>query len=125
MLKSGEQLAHFAITTLEGRHVEYRDLWQQRNLVLISVPAEDARAPRLAEWSEAAAATRGPDNEWLITTDTVCGVGRPGVVVADQWGEVHFSAEARTTAELPGGDDLVEWLQYLEHRCPECEGEAK
>jgi hypothetical protein len=44
------------------------------------------------------------------------------VLFADRWGEVvHVEA----TAELPAATALLEWLDYVERRCPECEGEAR
>jgi len=46
------------------------------------------------------------------------------LVVADWWGEVHVATAIRT-AGLPPPDELLEWLDYIETRCPECEAESR
>jgi hypothetical protein len=49
----------------------------------------------------------------------------PGVVVADRWGEIVHVATTSQVDILTSPEDLLDWLDYLEKRCPECEGEAK
>jgi hypothetical protein len=44
----------------------------------------------------------------------------PGLVVADRWGEIVHVAR-----EVPRVADVLDWLDHLEQRCPECEGEAR
>lgn len=48
--------------------------------------------------------------------------GAATVVVADEWGEVYQAWDAADGHELPGVDELVEWLQFVGIQCPECEG---
>jgi hypothetical protein len=43
------------------------------------------------------------------------------VLVADRWGEIVCLERARSVAI----DDLLGWLEFVEQRCPECEGEAR
>lgn len=119
-------MPRFEVTTLDGRRVRYADVWQHRNLVLITIPSGQAAqaGERMGDWRNAAAAVQGPDNEWIVTSGEVEGVARPGVLVADQWGEIHFVTEAATSADLPSGEELLEWLEYVQHQCPECQGEA-
>jgi hypothetical protein len=50
----------------------------------------------------------------------VTGVPRPGALVADRWGEVVHVEDGWPTVS-----SLLEWLDYVAHRCPECEGEAR
>jgi len=38
---------------------------------------------------------------------------------------VMHVAQAPDVAHLPVPDELVEWVDYVRHRCPECEGEAR
>jgi hypothetical protein len=45
--------------------------------------------------------------------------------VADRWGEIAYVAAAPHVTELPTASELIEWLDYVERRCPECEGEAR
>jgi hypothetical protein len=46
-------------------------------------------------------------------------------VVADRWGEIVHIAAPSGIAGLPDPGELLEWLDYVEHRCPECEGETR
>jgi hypothetical protein len=46
-------------------------------------------------------------------------------VVADRWGEIVFAEEKSDVADLPGPQELVDWLNYVMNQCPECEGEAR
>jgi hypothetical protein len=65
------------------------------------------------------------DTEWIVTRDAVEGLPCPGVVVADQWGEIAHVVRSLQVEDLPAPDELIEWVRYLQYRCPECEGEAK
>lgn len=127
MLKTGDDMPHFRAVTLEGRTFNYGDIWQRKNLVLIVVP--DTPSPelagRVAEWSDAGEHSIGDDSQWVITTDHVPGFRPPAVVVADKWSEIQFTRSGCSVADLPGGDELVEWLEYVRNQCPECQGEAK
>jgi hypothetical protein len=117
----GDLVPHFEVTTLAGDRFEYSSIWQRRNLVLVTLPSDSA-TPEHSAWL-APRARAAPDNDtaWVVTADRVAHVPYPGVVVADQWGEVvHVAA-----APLPSPDEVAQWVHGLEMRCPECEGEAK
>jgi hypothetical protein len=61
----------------------------------------------------------------VITRDRVGGVPTPAALVADKWGEiVHVAAPPRQD-DLPSASELLDWVAYVELRCPECEGEAR
>lgn len=51
-------------------------------------------------------------------------VAIPAVVVADEWGEIHFRHEAGEDHAFPEPAAITEWLDHLATVCPECEGEA-
>jgi hypothetical protein len=127
MLHAGDAVPHFEVTTLQGRKVEYSTIWQRRNLVLISVPPEDAVSTRAYTLQLATELPAGSehDTEWVVTRDIVAGLRRPGVLVADRWGEIVHVAAGPDVADLPRPDELSEWITYLQRQCPECEGEAK
>jgi hypothetical protein len=40
-------------------------------------------------------------------------------------GEVYYVKSASRASELPGPDELMEWVQYVRNECPECQGEAR
>jgi hypothetical protein len=118
---------HFSVTTIDGRRSSYAELWQRKNLLLIAIP--DAESTERAAWvsglSAHTAELTAHDTECVITSDQIDDVPCPGLVIADRWGEVVFVAEARTVADLPDVDAIIDWLRHVQGRCPECEGEAR
>jgi hypothetical protein len=124
-LQRGDQVPHFEITTIDGAVVRYSTIWQQQNLVLVMLPDASGGASRTGELAAAADVFRQRQAACLVTTDLVDGLPCPGVVVADRWGEIVYVTEASRADALPPASDLLEWLDYVEQRCPECEGEAK
>jgi peroxiredoxin len=50
-----------------------------------------------------------------------CGIEGAGLVVADAWGEVHFTTRVGDGHDLPTGPEVEEWLKFLAIQCPECE----
>ncbi|HET9949495.1 MAG TPA: hypothetical protein VFQ22_11280 [Longimicrobiales bacterium] len=60
----------------------------------------------------------------LVTDDTgALAGGGPGaaVLVADEWGEIYFSRHAPSGRELPGADEVFDWLRFVAIQCPECD----
>ena len=127
MLQNGELLPHFNVTTVGGERFAYSDVWQRKNLVLVSLPQEesDGSANYLSQLATQMSEMTGRDVACVITGDSIPGVPTPGLVVADRWGEIHHVTHAARVEDLPGPHELLEWLRYLQSRCPECEGEAK
>ena len=128
MLHRGDPVPHFTIRGIDGSVVSYAtDVWQARNLLLVTLPE---RTTAQFGTYEAALEARREDlaaleTKCVVTTEDVPGALRPGVLIADRWGEVYFSVEARDASDLPGADELLDWLRYVQHECPECQGEAK
>jgi hypothetical protein len=60
-----------------------------------------------------------------VTGDRVPGIQSPAVVVADRWGEIVHVATTPQVDDLTSPEELLDWVDYLDRRCPECEGEAK
>lgn len=124
MLQRGELVPHFEVRDLAGNVCRYAAIWQRRNLVLVALPAAgpDTYACELAARG---AEVDQRDGTCVITRDAVPGVPAPAVVIADRWGEIAHVAAARDVDELPPAAEVLEWLDYVVRRCPECEGEAK
>jgi peroxiredoxin len=127
MLQRGDSVPHFSVRSVRGELVSYPAIWQRRNLVLVTIPALDSESivqyvdrltARTAEFGE-------QSTECIITRDPVEGLPCPGVLIADRWGEIAYVAAGRDVADLPDSADLIDWAEYLQRRCPECEGEAK
>jgi hypothetical protein len=116
----------FELVTVDGDAVSYSTIWQRRSLVLVTLPplraADDPIAARFLDRRQDFAAH---DAALVVTCDPVPGLPAPGILVADRWGEIAHVAAAQDAADLPPVSDALEWLEYLQRRCPECEGEAK
>jgi len=133
-LQRGDQVPHFEVKTLAGDVFSYTTIWQRKNLVLVTLPeaVDSSSASALGGLPAEALAEGGRcrdvqqhDGAWVITRDPVPGVPTPGALVADRWGEIVQIAAAPQVSGLPTVSELLEWLDYVERRCPECEGEAK
>src|ERR1041384_423151 len=127
MLQRGDSVPHFEVKSLRGEMFSYSSIWQRTNLVLVVVPVEKSEFPgtyvsrlvaRRAEFT-------GKNAECVVTPDRVPGIDGPAVVVADRWGEIVHAATTSQVDALTSPDELLDWVDYLERRCPECEGEAK
>jgi hypothetical protein len=126
VLQPGDQVPHFDVTDSRGQAVHYRAIWQRKNLVLVTLPDPPGAMTDYASQVDARIpALTALDAECVMTRDTVAGIPAPGVVVADRWGEIVHAASGSHVADLPRPDELLEWVAYVQRRCPECEGEAK
>jgi hypothetical protein len=127
MLHRGELVPHFDVTTLGGETVSYASIWQRRNLVLVTLATSDPEASRhyvsrltarIPDFTEHATAC-------VITRERVPGIPRSGVLVADRWGEIVHVAAVSDVGDLPAPEELLEWIEYVQSQCPECQGETK
>jgi hypothetical protein len=126
MLQRGDAVPHFGVRTLGGDMFRYATIWQHKNLVLVTLPrtvVDDGTyvAGLLALGSE----FREREGLCVVTRDHLTGLSAPGALVADRWGEIVHVATASDVADLPTPTELLHWLEYVEQRCPECEGEAR
>jgi peroxiredoxin len=127
MLGRGDMVPHFEIRTLQGQRFSYSSIWQKKNLLLVTLPTLDAHSvdDYLTELEAGLERLGHQDLEYVITRDPIAGLSASTVLVADIWGEIVFTAEDSEVAALPAPRDVLEWVNYLNHRCPECEGEAR
>jgi AhpC/TSA family len=127
MLQRGDSVPHFDVTTTGGELFSYSTIWQRRNLVLVAIPTAESE-PRATYISHLVA--RMPEFtaknvECVVTRDRMPGIQSPAVIVADRWGEIVHVATTSQVDDLTSPEELLEWVDYLDRRCPECEGEAK
>jgi hypothetical protein len=111
-----------------GDVILYSTIWQRLNLVLATVADSepvDALNDYATELRDRLSARVDLQTSCVITRDAVPGTARPGILVADRWGEIVLIANGAHVADLPSADDLVDWLEYVQRQCPECEGEVK
>jgi hypothetical protein len=127
MLQRGDSVPHFEVKTIGGELFSYSTVWQRRNLVLLAIPATESEAPGtyLSQVEARRPEFTAKDAECVVTADRVPGIQSPAVVVADRWGEIVHVATTSHVDDLTPPEELLEWVDYLDRRCPECEGEAK
>jgi hypothetical protein len=128
MLQPHDQVPHFAVTDVCGGVVRYSAIWQRMNLVLVTVSGAEpsgALNEYAIELRDLVAARPDLETACVITRDAVPGTPCPGILVADRWGEIVFIASGAQPAGLPSADALVDWLEYVQRQCPECQGETR
>ena len=127
MLQRGDSVPHFEIRSLEGEPFRYSTIWQHKNLLFLALPTLNSESNSAYALDVTARVRQLADQnvECIITRDPVPGISAPAVVVADRWGEIVFAVEKSDVSELPAPQELMEWLNYVGNRCPECEGEAR
>ena len=130
-LTRGSRVPHVRVRRLDGTAFDYGQIWQRANLLLVAVPEAAGTAADADDvaWLEALDGARPTLEAYeavvVVTREPVPGLAGPGVVVADRWGEVAFVETAPRVAALPPLVTLAEWLRFVDHACPECEGEAR
>lgn len=126
MLQRHDLVPHFEVTDLGGSRVAYSSIWQRKRLVLAILPDWDATSRHYADRLMASFRELNDDGtECIVTRDAVEGLPIPVVVIADQWGEIAHLVHSLHVADLPPPSELIDWVRHVQHRCPECEGEAK
>ena len=126
MLNAHDPMPMFTASQVDDGVVDYRDLWQRKQLVLVSLTEHDAtRGPYVESLLAHAPALGQADTALVVTGDSIEGIPRPGVVVADRWGEVRLVASGRRAADLPDAAALAEWVSSVGMECPECQGETR
>jgi hypothetical protein len=125
VLHPGDRIPHFTVSAIGGDPVRYADIWQRRNLVLVTVEDASAGTDCAAALAARASDFRDLQAACVVTTDRVNGFPTPGAIVADRWGEVVHVAAPNDVGGLPTPVELIEWLDYVARRCPECEGESR
>jgi hypothetical protein len=125
VLHRGDAVPHFDVITVDGSAVRYAAIWQRRNLVLVTIGDSAAESQYAAQMAKRADEFASRTAACVVTHDHIPGLPVPGVLVADRWGEVVYAVTGTAVSDLPSPQELIEWLEYVEHRCPECEGEAR
>jgi hypothetical protein len=124
-LRKGDAVPHFDVRRLDGGSTRYASIWQHKDLVLVTLPEDGGGGEYASTLAARMGRFDGHPADCVITRDTVPGAPAPGALVADRWGEIFFMATAADVGGLPSPDELVEWLRFVQVKCPECEGESR
>jgi len=121
VLERGARVPHFSVRATDGTPVVYIDIWQRRNLLLITLPdSPEFREALTALTSALAGRARDLalyETGVIVTHDAIEGLPSPGVLVADRWGEIYFVYTPRSAADMPAVDDLVDGLKVIAYKC--------
>ena len=118
-------MPHFEVRTLSGDVLDYSTIWQRTNLVLVALPQAGSGAGFLRALTALDLVFQEHDAVCVVTRDCIPGLPAPAALVADRWGEVVHIATPSQVEDLPVASELLDWLEYVARRCPECEGEAR
>lgn len=126
MLQRGDSVPHFKVKTVFGDVFDYSTICQRKNLLLVRLlHAPDDNGAYVSDLRARAAELRALETESVITRDDVSGLPAPGLLIADRCGEIVHLTSASASAQSPTPEELLGWLEYVQNRCPECEGEAR
>ena len=127
MLAPGDHVPHFEVTSIEGRPVTYAGIWQRRSLAVVVLPAgcADPVAGGVSELLGHRGEFERHQAELVVTCDPISGLMAPAAAIADRWGEIAYAVETTHAADLPRPSELLAWIEHVQNRCPECEGESK
>jgi peroxiredoxin len=125
VLERGNQVPHFQVTTVSGSVFNYAQIWQRKNLLLVLLSPSHSVVGYVSDLGALEAEFQRLETTCVIARASLPDLRAPAVLVADRWGEVVHAAAVSDPAHFPAPAELLEWLQYIQHRCPECEGETK
>src|SRR5688572_6083934 len=87
----------------EGALVDYHDVWQKMNLVLVTLADDDPTAEAYAmSLSVLGPVIASQEVGFIVTSSHIEEVASPGVVVADRCGQVYYVSYSNRASELPG-----------------------
>jgi hypothetical protein len=122
-LSPGDLIPTFEGETVDGHRLRYEEVWQRRNLVLfvLSATARAEASSYIADVQARLSPLRPDDTTLVISDHKINGVPLDTVVVADRWGEIAYIQDlASDPAEWPSVDEILEWVEFIRVRCPEC-----
>lgn len=112
-----DKVAHFVVRARGGATVDYRTIWQTQQLLLICLddsPASAVLTSIAIELARRHAEINTAQSQLVVTYDEVPGAPRPGVLVADRWGDIYASID---DASATSADDLIDWLRFMQRKC--------
>jgi hypothetical protein len=124
-LRSGRGPAVFVLTHSSGcqQCAQYlQQLARAADLVLGWGGRLFAVVPGAAQDATALLGSRPHPLRVLADREGKLANGNAQVIISDEWGEVYFATDSRSTHELPTPGTIEEWVRFIAIQCPECEG---
>lgn len=125
MVEAGQQVPHFTARGIDGRDVAYASIWQHKHLLLVSIRGLQSEQAAVNALQQRLPLLEAHDTALVITASAIGGIPRPGVVIADRWGEIGFVAAGELGSGATTIEDALAWVRFVAQRCPECEGESR
>lgn len=117
MFEPREKVTHFLVRARDGATVDYRTIWQNAQLLLVCLD-DSSTSDRLTIIADELAGRQDEladiQSRLVVTYDEVLRAPRPGVLIADRWGEVYATLDASASTSA---DDLIEWLRFVQRKC--------
>lgn len=120
-LTRGLLLKDILVRTPDGRDVYVSDFRSRRNVVLIfpgdrrdvatTIIEQLAHNPTLAEEEAVLLVASSADARRLYDAPM------SALFISDRYGEIFFSV--RHPDPLPDADEVLKWLEFINHQCPE------
>lgn len=123
MLRRGDLITHFDGTDVDGRGVPYDQLCQHRNVVLfvLSKYLAAAASTYLRALEVRLSELKPPDTSLVISDHALADLPQPSIAISDRLGEiVHIEQLAAEPERWPPIDEILEWVEFIRVRCPEC-----
>ena len=112
------EVACAACTTILQELAAHMDAYsQEETAVLVIGPDQPAENQRLAaQLGHPFPLLSDPAGQTIAQQ----GLDTPSLVIADRWGEIWAAWAGGTDHRLPSGQDILQWLMFIEAQCPEC-----
>ena|SRR5512146_1424220 len=130
VLERGMMLRDLRARALDARSVQASDFRGRRNLLLIFPGAAGEEADLLHELRHSAAelqeeeavvllADTSDDRDNFYGARTADNERIAALYITDRYGEIYFSAHPGRGESLPGADETLGWLRFINAQCPE------
>jgi hypothetical protein len=89
--------------------------WDARPLLVAATREQAAELARTGTLVPVLIDERGALREWAGLNDDCW-----GLLIADRWGVLYHAVEGREAGDLPGHEEVEQWVRFIATQCPEC-----
>lgn len=118
---TGGSLDNDRVTALlEGLAARTEALTYEAAQVFVVVPWSRSPVPRRRRWGFPALVDDGAHLHLRMGAADPAGRPAPAVLVTDRFREIFAAYLPGRGSPLPGANDVLEWLAFINIQCPEC-----